>query len=144
MTYVMVCGDLIGYVWSMLIPIHLLIVDNHPLIRQGLQLLLAGDPDVRVVGEATNGHQVLGQLVTLDVNVVLMEISLEGIQATERIARDFSAVKVLGLSQQEYPGYVRDMLSAGALGCLPKTVAAPVLSEAIRAVAQGKHFVLNG
>ena len=144
MTYVMVCRDLTHYVYGMLIPIHLLIADDHPFVRQGLALLLSGDPDMRVVGEAINGHQVLVQLVELDVHVVLMDVRmpiLDGIQTTERIARDFPEVKVLGLSLYEYPGYAEAMRSAGALGCLPKSVSGSVLREAIRTVAQGQRFV---
>lgn len=124
--------------------IHLLIADDHPFVRQGLQRVLSHDPNIRVVGEATDGPQVLVQLVTLEVDVVLMDVRmpvLDGIRTTERIAQQFPSVRVLGLSLYEYTGYAHEMLLAGALGCLPKTVAGPVLLQAIRTVARGEPFV---
>ncbi len=128
-------------------PIHLLITDDHPLIRQGLQLVLLNDPDIRVVGEATHGQQVIKLLDVLDIHVVLMDIRMpgwDGIRTTDHITRHFPLVKVLGFSLHEYPGYAQQMLSAGALGCLPKTVSGTVLREAIRTVARGEKFVYNG
>lgn len=127
--------------------IHLLIADDHPLIRQGLQLVLSDGPDIRVVGEAVDGAQVLSQLKVLPVHVVLMDISmprLDGIQTTRQITQYFPTVKVLGLSLHEYPAYADEMLTAGALGCLPKSVSGRVLQEAIRTVARGEPFAYAG
>lgn len=127
--------------------ISLLIADDHPLIRQGLRYVLADVPEMSVIGEATNGQQVIEQLPTTPVRVVLMDIQmpvLDGIQATLHIVRYFPQVKVLGLSLYDEPYYTADMLRAGALGCIPKSVTTPTLVQAVRTVAHGEPYVYDG
>lgn len=141
--YVIACCDPIRYFWKMNNAIHLLIADDHPLIRQGLRLVLSDDPTIRVAGEAVDGQQVIKLLAVLDIQVILMDIRmpvLDGIRTTQYITDHFPLVKVLGLSLLDYPGYAREMLSAGALGCLPKTVSGTVLRAAIRTVARGQRY----
>ena len=127
--------------------IPLLIADDHPLIRQGLRYLLANVPCVQVVGEAVNGQQIIEQLPTLRVRVVLMDVQmpvLDGIRTTAHVVRYFPEVHVLGLSLYDEPYYTQDMLRAGALGCIPKNVSTEVLVRALRTVAQGEYYTYDG
>jgi DNA-binding NarL/FixJ family response regulator len=126
--------------------IALLIADDHPLIRQGFRYLLDNVPQVQVVGEAVNGQQVIEQLPTLRVRVVLMDVRmpvLDGIHTTAHVVRYFPEVHVLGLSYDE-PYYTQDMLRAGALGCIPKSVSAETLVRAVRTVARGERYHYDG
>jgi DNA-binding NarL/FixJ family response regulator len=123
--------------------IPILIADDHPLVRQGLRYVLAGAPEMPVVGEAINGQQVIDWLPTTPARVVLMDIRmpvLDGIQATLHIVQHFPQVNVLGLSLYDEPYYTADMLRAGALGCIPKGVPSEVLFAAVRTVARGESY----
>ncbi|MEM9671796.1 MAG: response regulator transcription factor [Cyclobacteriaceae bacterium] len=126
------------------LPVRLLIADDHPFIRDALRLLLSGQPEVLVVGEAENGWQTIELVQGLLVDVVLMDIQmpeLDGIQATRHLSKYFPQIKVLALTLHDEPYYIQDILAAGALGCMPKVINTKTLIQAIHTVADGQPFI---
>jgi DNA-binding NarL/FixJ family response regulator len=119
--------------------ITVLLVDDQALIRSGFHMMLDGTPDIRVVGEASNGLEAASQAVRLAPDVVLMDIrmpGLDGIEATRRIVAETQS-RVLILTTFDLDEYAFDGLRAGASGFLLKDVVPPALYDAIRAVAAG-------
>jgi two-component system, NarL family, response regulator LiaR len=123
------------------VPIRLLLVDDHWLVREGLRVFFGSDPDVEVVGEASDGQQAVELARNLSPDVVLMDIVMpvtDGISATETISRELPGSHVVMLT-----GYVSDhlitkALRAGAVGYMLKDVAADQLWGAVRAAAAGQ------
>lgn len=126
-------------------PIHLLLVDDQDIIRQGLRSLLETHADLRVVGEAENGKQAVQTIEALHntpevVDVVLMDIRMpimDGVAATQMIRQRFSDTKVLVLSTFDDDVYVAQAMQAGANGYLLKNTRSPDLAIAIRSVHRG-------
>ncbi len=123
------------------LPIRVLIVDDHEIVREGLQTLLAEEPDIQVCGLAADGMQALAQAKSLHPDVILMDLVLagmDGLEATrQRRARDPQA-RVLVLTTFADDQRVREAVQAGAIGFLLKDVLKPDLLRAIRAAAEGK------
>jgi signal transduction histidine kinase/ActR/RegA family two-component response regulator len=115
--------------------IRVLIVDDHPVMREGLTLLLSRQPDMSIVGHAADGAQAVEMTRQLRPRVVLMDISmprLSGIEASRIICRENPGVRVIGLSLHEDAERQRAMLEAGAVRYLSKTRASEDLVAAIR------------
>lgn len=125
--------------------IRVFLVDDHDLVREGIRALLEQDPEVEVVGEAGDGQDAIRQVVQVEPDVVLMDISLPGglggLEATEAILNDRPDVKVVILTQYENREYVRRAIRIGAHGFLPKRAAAPQVLEAIRTVLGGRRYL---
>ena len=123
------------------LPIRVLIVDDHEIVREGLQTLLAEESDIQVCGLAADGAQALAQAESLRPDVILMDLVLagmDGLEATRQIrARDPQA-RVLVLTTFADDRRVREAIQAGAIGFLLKDVLKPDLVRAIRAAAEGK------
>ena len=98
-------------------PARLLIVDDHDLIRESTQLMLEGEPDLEVVGEAVNGRHALELCRQLRPDLVLMDVrmpEMDGLTATREIKREMPAISVLVVSAYESEDYRREAASAGA------------------------------
>ncbi|MFJ9446969.1 response regulator [Kitasatospora sp. NPDC101235] len=124
--------------------IRVLIADDQPLVRRGLALILAPDPAFEVVAEADDGQRAVDLAHRHRPHVVVMDIRmpvLDGVQATERIARELPACRVLALSTFDMDEYVVAALRAGASGFLPKDVSPEELSAAVRTVHTGEAAV---
>ena len=120
--------------------IRVFLVDDHMVLRQGLRLLIDGQADMYVVGEAAGGRGVTDAVARAGAEVVVMDISmpdLSGIRATEEMRRMNINAKVLALTRHSEHGYLQQMLQAGAKGYALKQTAAETLIEAIRTVAHG-------
>ncbi|MFB8241461.1 response regulator [Kitasatospora purpeofusca] len=125
-------------------PIRVLLVDDQPLVRRGLSLILSPDPSVEVVGEAEDGEQAVALAQRLRPDVVVMDIRmpvLDGVGATEELSRTLPDCKVLALSTFDMDEYVVAALRAGAHGFLPKDVSPEDLGAAIRTVHAGEAVV---
>jgi len=121
-----------------------LLVDDHPLVRQGLRTLLGADPAIDVVGEATDGNEAIRLAADLAPHVVIMDLTLpdvQGSEATRRICHAAKDVKVIGLSAHSEQSYASQMLKAGATGYVVKDLAAEELITAIRTVMSGKIYL---
>ncbi|HYN87952.1 MAG TPA: response regulator transcription factor [Ardenticatenaceae bacterium] len=122
-------------------PVRVLIVDDHEIVREGLQTLLEEEPGVNVVGMATNGAEALRLAAALRPDVILMDLlmpEMDGIEATRRIRALSPTSQVLVLTSFAGDQHVRDAVGAGALGYLLKDVLKPDLLQAIRSAALGQ------
>ncbi len=125
-------------------PIRVLIVDDHAVVRSGLKLLLDAEPDIEAVGEAENGARALFEAIELKPDVVLMDLVMPeagGLESMPTLLQSVPDTRVLVLSMQDDPRYVREAFAAGASGYLLKEAADVELVAAIRAVAAGERYV---
>lgn len=121
--------------------IRILIVDDHSVVRQGLRMFLALDPDLDVVAEAANGEEALSLVRELQPDVVLMDLIMpvmDGITATQTIREKFPDTEVVALTSVLEDASVVGAIRAGAIGYLLKTTEADDLRRAIRAAAGGQ------
>jgi DNA-binding NarL/FixJ family response regulator len=123
--------------------IKVLIVDDHPVVRKGLWSCLESRPNLKIIGEATNGHEALKQITALQPDVVLMDIAMpemDGLQVTERLHKDIPEMKVLVLSVQSNRETVLRIIRAGARGYVLKESSPEDLVKAIELVNGGEAF----
>jgi DNA-binding NarL/FixJ family response regulator len=128
-------------------PIRILLVDDHAVVRNGFRMILGSQPDMEVVGEASNGRQAIAMANTTHPEVVVMDITmpeLNGIEATRQIVRDHPSMRVMALSMQKDAVYVREVLRAGAKGYLLKDSSEQDLLAAVRAIHAGKGWLSPG
>jgi DNA-binding NarL/FixJ family response regulator len=121
--------------------IRLMIVDDHPVVRDGLRGMLAGDPDLEVVGEASDGAEALGVVASLRPDVILMDLrmpGLGGVAAIRALREQDVAARVLVLTTYDSDSDVVPALEAGATGYLLKDSPRAELVRAIRAAARGE------
>jgi two-component system, NarL family, response regulator NreC len=126
------------------VSIRILIVDDHAVVRSGLRLLLDAEADLEVVGEAGDAREAVFEVRSGNPDVVLMDVVLggkSGIEATPEVLRERPEAKVLVLSMQDDPRYVREAFAAGASGYVLKEAADAELVAAVREVASGGHYV---
>jgi two-component system, NarL family, response regulator NreC len=122
----------------------LLLVDDHAVVRTGLRMLLEGEADMEIVGEAGTGAEAQAAVVALRPDVVLMDIGLpdqSGIDATRAIKRLVPTTAVVALTIHEDEEYFFRMLEAGATGYVPKRAAPEELLTAIRTAALGEVYL---
>jgi DNA-binding NarL/FixJ family response regulator len=120
------------------------IADDQAVVRGGLRMILEAQPDLEVLGEATDGLQALDLVRELAPDVVLMDIrmpELDGIEATRRVALTGAPTRVLVLTTYGMDEYVYDALKAGAAGFLVKTESPERLVDAVRVVARGEALL---
>ena len=124
--------------------ISVLLVDDHELVRRGLRSFLGGRAEVVIAGEAENGEQALALASRENPDVVIMDISMpgmDGMETTRRLKEQCPRCNVLALTVHEDKQYFIEMLSAGASGYITKQAAADDLVAAIRAVAAGEVYL---
>jgi DNA-binding NarL/FixJ family response regulator len=113
-------------------------------VRDGLKALLSAQSDFEVVGAASSGQEAIDLVKNINPDVVLMDITMEGmtgLEATRRIKTDHEEIKVLALTIHEGADYFFAMLQAGASGYVPKRAASEDLIQAIRVVAEGNVYL---
>src|SRR5580765_665758 len=123
--------------------IKVLIVDDHPVVRKGLWSCLDSRPNIKVVGEAADGHQAISKIAELIPDIVLMDISMpemDGLAVTEKLHKDSPEVKVLILSVNSSRDSVLRMIRAGARGYVLKDAPPEDLVRAIETVNGGEAF----
>jgi two-component system response regulator NreC len=120
------------------------IVDDHTLLREGLRALLTQDPDLEVVGEADNGHDALRDIAVLTPDLVLMDISMRGMNGVETILdvkRRNPDVRILVLTIHTAEEYILASLRAGANGYMLKDATHDELRVAMRSILNGKTYL---
>jgi NarL family two-component system response regulator LiaR len=121
--------------------IRILIADDHSVVRQGLKMFLALDPELEVVGEAANGEEALRRAHELEPDVVLMDLLMpvmDGTAATAAIRRELPDTEVIALTSVLDDSAIYGAMRAGAIGYLLKDTEADRLCQAIRAAAAGQ------
>ena len=124
--------------------IRVLVVDDHAVVRAGLRLLLDAEEDIETVGEAGNARDAVFEARALKPDVILVDVVMpgeSGIDATPSLLKEAPDAKVLVLSMQDDPHYVREAFAAGASGYVLKEAADAELVQAVREVAGGGRYV---
>jgi DNA-binding NarL/FixJ family response regulator len=122
-------------------PLSILIADDHPVFRSGLRVLLAGIPDIEVIGEATTGEDAIARAAELQPDVILMDIKMpgiNGIEATRRILREIPHIGILMLTMFEDDASVFAAMRAGARGYVLKDTDEEEIVRAIQAIGKGE------
>ncbi len=125
-------------------PARLIIADNHDLIRSGLTSMLARQPDLEVVGEATNGREALELCRRLRPDAVLMDVrmpKMDGLAATRALKQEFPTIIVLIVTSYENFDYLLEALKAGAAGYILKDATQQELTAAVRKVLGGDSLL---
>ncbi len=122
----------------------ILIVDDHAIVREGLRTLLEAQPDIEVVGEATDGEEAVNKTQEIQPDIVLMDITMpgmNGLEATRQIKQKNPDAKILVLTMHEGDEYFFKFLDAGASGYFIKGGSSTELISALRAVWNGDVFL---
>ena len=125
-------------------PIKVIIVDDHEIMREGLCSLIQKEPDMEVVGTAGNGRQAVKRVHELKPDITIMDISMSdmnGIEATRQIISESNSAKIIGLSIHSSSRFVGEMFKVGACGYLLKDCAFEELIQAIRAVVANNAYL---
>ena len=124
--------------------IRVVLVDDHALVRQGFRRILEDDPELTVVGEASNGTDAIALVKKTDPDVVVMDMAMpemSGLHATMEMIKQRPGTKVLILSMYSDEQYVRNALDAGAKGYILKSAIENDLTRAVKAVAAGEQYL---
>jgi DNA-binding NarL/FixJ family response regulator len=124
--------------------VKVVIADDQSLVRTGFRMILEAEPDIAVVGEASNGEQAVSAVTRLAPDVVLMDVRMpevDGIEATRRIRAAGSHTRVLVLTTFDMDEYVYEALRAGASGFMLKDTPAEQLVDGVRVVAEGNGLL---
>jgi two-component system response regulator NreC len=126
------------------VSVSVLIVDDHAVVRSGLRLLLEAESDIDVVGEAGTAREAVFEVRSSKPDVVLMDVAMpggSGIDVIPQLLREAPETKILMLSMQDDPNYVRQAFEAGASGYVLKEAADAEVVAAVRDVAEGRSYV---
>lgn len=127
-------------------PARLVIADDHDLARSGLRAMLAGEPDLTVIGEARDGEEALDLCRRLQPDLALLDVRmprLDGLAATHAIRQHAPRVSVVIFTMHDSPQYLEEAIKAGAAGYILKDATRRELIDAVRGVLSGESF-LNG
>ncbi|MHB1126502.1 MAG: response regulator [Bacillota bacterium] len=127
-----------------MVPIRIILVDDHTVLRSGLKMLLNNQNDMLVVGEAATGEEALALCQELQADVMVLDLTLPGMSGLEllgRLQQETPVVRVLVLTMHDDEGYLRGVLKEGASGYILKKAADVELLSAIRAVHRGEVFL---
>ena len=124
--------------------LRILLADDHETVREGLKVILNGQPDMEVVGQAANGREAVSRAVELDPDMIIMDVSMpgaNGLEATQAVKACCPRTRVITLTRHRDEGYIHELLRAGASGYVLKQSRADELLHAVRAVAGNRVYV---
>lgn len=128
-------------------PTRVMIVDDHPMVAEGIQSILETYPDIDVVGTLANGQEAVDQLATLAPDVILLDLNMPvmgGLTATEIMLERAPDTRILVLSMHDSPEYIGAALSHGAMGYILKDVPTEEIKTAIDTVMAGQRYLCTG
>ena len=129
------------------LPIKVLLVEDHTIVRNGIKSLLNSEPNIEVVGEAINGLEALKLLENkIEVDVILLDINMPemgGMELLKNLTQTFPAYKVIILSMLDHENYVWEGINSGAMGYLLKSVSNDELMFAINHIAIGGKYICS-
>ncbi|MEX0350707.1 MAG: response regulator [Paracoccaceae bacterium] len=128
-------------------PIRVLIVDDHPMVAEGIQSILESYDDIAVVGTLNNGQEAVDQALALQPDVILMDLNMPGVgglSATEILLERAPGMRILILSMHDSSEYISSALSHGAMGYILKDVPTDEIKQAIDAVMRGERYLCTG
>ncbi|AAV95823.1 response regulator transcription factor [Ruegeria pomeroyi] len=128
-------------------PVRVLIVDDHPMVAEGIQAILESYDDIQVIGTVGDGREAVGRSLALLPDVILMDLNmpgLGGLGATEIIREQMPDTRILILSMHDSPEYISTALSHGAMGYVLKDVPTEEIKQAIDAVMRGERYLCTG
>ena len=128
-------------------PIRVAIVDDHPMVAEGIQSILESYDDIYVVGVLSNGREAVDTLPRLTPDVILMDLNMPeigGLTATEMLLETDPDLRILVLSMHDSPEYISTALSHGAMGYVLKDVQTDEIKTAIDAVMRGERYLCTG
>jgi len=123
--------------------VHVLLVDDHDIVRDGIRSLLEDEIGFNILVEAANGLEALEACQNYDIDLIIMDISMpkmDGIEATEKITTEFPDLKILALTMMDEDQHIRKMIEAGASGYILKSSDKEEFLEAITAILDGRHY----
>ena len=123
--------------------IRILLVDDHPIVRQGLKTLLEGHSEWEVIGEASDGAEAIEKAKDLHPDVMVLDVTMprmNGLEACRLLRRQAPGLEILCVTQHDSPQMMREALDAGARGYVVKSNAARDLLAAVEAVSQHRVF----
>ncbi|MFL6466931.1 MAG: response regulator [Pyrinomonadaceae bacterium] len=124
--------------------LRVLIAEDHQTVREGIKLLVDGQPDMEVIGEAGDGATAIAMYEKLQPDLIVMDISmpvLNGLKATKQLRNKFPKSRILTLTRHSDDGYLRQLIAAGASGYVLKQSAPSELINAIRTIGNGNSFL---
>jgi DNA-binding NarL/FixJ family response regulator len=124
--------------------IKVLLVEDHSIVREGLQVLFADEPELRIIGEASNGAEALEFVRTNKPDLVLMDINMpvmNGIECTRELKKLYPEIKIVVLSMHDQESYLVDILNSGAEGFVIKNTKKAELVFAIKKVMSGGTYI---
>ena len=128
-------------------PLRIAIVDDHPMVAEGIQSILESYDDIEVVGTLNGGRAVIEALDTLNPDVILMDLNmpdLSGLSATEIVLEQRPGTRIVILSMHDSPEYISTALNHGAMGYLLKDVPTDEIKLAIDTVMRGERYLCTG
>ena len=126
--------------------INILLADDHSLVRAGLKRVIEESPDIRVLAEASDGAEAISQYERVKPDVVVMDISMpgiDGLESAKQLLSLYPEVRILILTRHQEEHYAIRTIKAGCLGYLTKGTSTQQLHDAIRAVFQGRRFLTD-
>ncbi len=120
-----------------------ILVDDHQIVRDGVNMLLSSDNDINIIGECNSGYEVMDMLDSEDPDVILMDINmpeLNGIETIEKALDKKPDLNILALTMHNEQSYISKVLKAGARGYVIKNAPRDELIEAVKTVARGEPF----
>ena len=128
-------------------PTRVVIVDDHPMVAEGIQSILESYDGIEVIATLSNGREAIDHLDRLDPDVILMDLNMPqmgGLTATEIVLERRPGTRIVILSMHDNPEYIASALSHGAMGYLLKDVPTDEIKQAIDAVMSGERYLCTG
>jgi len=128
-------------------PIHILVVDDHSVVRQGIIALLEDEEDIVIAGEATDGDEVADLIERVDPDVILLDLTMprmSGLEVIRQIMPVFPKVRIIVFSMHNNPDYILAAVQSGAAGYLLKDTSRNEILNAVRSVVKGELYYPPG